>query len=268
MTIQAPAKVNLALRILARRADGYHEIETLMAPISLADEIDIELSPGSGIEVTCDDPEIPCGPENLVWRAAEAFQKKTGRMFSAKIAIRKKIPHGAGLGGGSSDAAAVIKALDRLLETKLPVTDLEEIAGTLGSDVPFFIRCKPALCRGRGEQITPADGVPPANLLLLKPPFPVSTAWAYQAWKPSMPSTRQFLGKIELVNDLEFPVFHKYLLFPVIKDWLLEQEEVAAAMMTGSGSTLFAVLRKDGGSLAQRAKEKFGKTLWTAEVAI
>lgn len=268
MTIQAPAKVNLALRILARRQDGYHEIETLMVPVSLADEIDLEISAGSGVEVTCDDPDIPNGPENLVWRAVEAFQKRTGLDFSARIAIRKNIPHGAGLGGGSSDAAAVVKALNVLCETILPETALVEIAATLGSDIPFFIRCKPALCRGRGERITPVDDVPPAKLLLLKPPFPVSTAWAYQAWKPSQSPSRQFLGGIELVNDLEFPVFQKYLIFPVIKAWLLEQEEVSAAMMTGSGSTLFAVLRKDAGSLARRAKEKFGKTLWTAQVAV
>lgn len=268
MTIQAPAKVNLALRILARRHDGYHEIETLMVPVSLADEMDLEISAGSGVDVTCDDPDIPNGPENLVWRAVEAFQKWTGQQFSARIAIRKKIPHSAGLGGGSSDAAAVIKALDVLCESKLPEKALEEIAATLGSDIPFFIRCKPAICRGRGEQITPVDDVPPTKLLLLKPPFPVSTAWAYQTWKPSQPPSRQFLGDIELVNDLEFPVFQKYLIFPVIKAWLLAQEEVSAAMMTGSGSTLFAVLKKDCGSLAQRAKEKFGKTLWTAQVTL
>ena len=115
-----------------------------------------------------------------------------------------------------------------------------------------------------------ADDIPPARILLLKPPFPVSTAWAYQAWDPRKPAggARQFHGRIELVNDLEEPVFHKFLLLPAIKAWLLEQEEVSAAMMSGSGSTFFAILRGDAGPLAQRAKARFGPNLWTAETAL
>lgn len=267
MTIQAPAKVNLVLRILARRTDGFHDIETLMAPISLADEIDIEVSEGSGIELTCDQPEIPTGPDNLVWRAVEAFQHHTKQGFHTRIVLRKRIPHGAGLGGGSSDAAAVLKALDQLHQTQLGLQTLEKLAATLGSDIPFFIRSRPALCRGRGELMRDADDVPPARILLLKPPFPVSTGWAYQAWNPEAHASgpRQFHGQIELVNDLEEPVFHKFLLLPAIKAWLLDQEEVAAAMMSGSGSTMFAILRDGAGSLAQRAKDRFGQNLWTAE---
>ena len=269
MTIQAPAKVNLALRILARRPDGYHDIETLMAPISLADELDVEISDGNGIEMECDAPDIPAGPDNLVWRAVEAFMQHTGLHFRARIVLRKRIPHGAGLGGGSSDAAAVLKALDHLNKTKLGSQTLEEIAATLGSDVPFFIHSRPTLCRGRGELMEAAK-VPPARILLLKPPFPVSTPWAYHAWSPRMTnaSPRQFLGNVELANALEAPVFQKCLLLPAIKTWLLEQEEVSSAMMSGSGSTLFAILRGEAGPLAQRAKERFGQTLWTAEATI
>jgi 4-diphosphocytidyl-2-C-methyl-D-erythritol kinase len=112
--------------------------------------------------------------------------------------------------------------------------------------------------------------IPPARILLLKPPFPVSTPWAYQAWSPRQTITapRQFLGKVELINDLEGPVFQKFLLLPAIKGWLLEQEEVSAVMMSGSGSTLFAVLRGKAGQLAQRAKERFGQSLWTTEAAL
>ena len=270
MTIQAPAKVNLALRILARRPDGYHDIETLMVPISLADEIDIEVADGGGIELECDEPGVPLGSENLVWRAIEAFQSLTGLRFCARIVLRKNIPHGAGLGGGSSDAAAVLKALDQHLTTRLGQQKLEDLAASLGSDIPFFIRCRPMLCRGRGELLRDTPAIQPANLLLLKPPFPVSTGWAYQAWKPreSNPGARQFHGRIELGNDLEEPTFNKFLLLPAIKSWLLEQDEVSAAMMSGSGSTLLAILQHDAGTLAQRAKSRFGPNLWTAETTL
>ena len=270
MTIQAHAKVNLVLRILARRPDGYHDIETLMVPVSLADEIDIEVSKGSGIELKCDQPDIPTGPDNLVWRAVEAFQRHAGLGFHTRITLRKNIPHGAGLGGGSSDAAAVLKALDQLHNSRLSPQTLEGLAATFGSDTPFFIRSRPALCRGRGERMQNVDNIPPARILLLKPPFPVSTGWAYQAWHPLTLAggARQFHGQIELVNDLEEPVFHKFLLLPAIKAWLLDQEEVAAAMMSGSGSTMFAILRGEAGPLAQRAKARFGPNLWTAETAL
>ena len=268
MTIQAPAKVNLVLRILAKRDDGYHDIETLMVPVTLADEMDVEVDGGSGLDLRCDAPDLPCGSDNLVWRAVDNFKKRTGLGFSTRISLRKRIPQGAGLGGGSSDAAAVIKALDRLLKTSLPEMDLEQIAADTGSDVPFFIRCAPAWCRGRGERISGVDAIPAASLLLVKPAFPVSTAWAYQTWKPTTLANSQFFGDLELVNDLEAPAFHKYLLLPVIKNWLLEQEEVSAAMMSGSGSTIFAILKKDAGSLARRAQENFGESLWTAAVNI
>jgi len=270
MTIQAPAKVNLVLRILAKRPDGFHEIETLMVPVSLADEIELEVSGGDGIGLKCDHAGVGSGPENLVWRAVEAFRDHTGLRFHARIVLRKNIPHGAGLGGGSSDAATILKALDQIHGTRLGAQKLEEFAATLGSDVPFFIRSRPTMCRGRGELMSEACAVQPANLLLLKPPFPVPTAWAYQTWSPrgQDSGTGQSHGGIELANDFEEPIFQKFLLLPAIKSWLLKQDEVSAAMMSGSGSALFAILRRDAGSLAQRAKERFGSNLWTAETTL
>lgn len=270
MTIQAPAKVNLVLRILAKRPDGFHNIETLMAPVTLADEIEIEISDGEGVDLTCDDPSLSSGPENLVWRAVEAFRELTGLPCHTRIFLRKKIPHGAGLGGGSSDAAAVLKALDQLHKTNLGASKLEKLASGLGSDTPFFVRPGSKWCCGRGELMREAGEIAPANLLLLKPPFSVSTAWAYQAWHPggTTASPRQLHGQMELVNDFEAPIFQKYLLLPTLKSWLLEQEEVVAAMMSGSGSTLFAILRQEAGSLPERAKARFGQTLWTAETKL
>lgn len=270
MTIQAPAKVNLVLRVLEKRPDGYHGIETLMTPISLADELDITVSEGTGVDFQCDVPDIPADPGNLAWRAVDVFAKETGLRFHATVILKKKIPHGAGLGGGSSDAAAVLKALDQMLGTHLGWQKLEEMAATMGSDIPFFIRGVPAWCRGRGELMEEAGALPPTRLLLLKPPFPVSTGWAYQAWGAHQQNAEpaQVFHGMELRNDLEGPVFRKHLLLPVMKSWLLAQEEVSAAMMSGSGSTLFAILRGDAGSLAGRAIEQFGRHLWVCETSL
>lgn len=272
MTIQAPAKVNLVLRVLGKRADGFHDIETLMVPVSLADSIDIGVSEGAGIELACGDPDVPADSSNLVWRAADAFAAHTGRTFRTSIALRKNIPPGAGLGGGSSDAAAVLVALNRLLDARLTDAELESIAAPLGSDIPFFIRGRPAICRGRGEILEAARLVPAAELLLVKPPFPVPTAWAYKAWaaseNPGGTAPRQFLADVELVNDLELPVFGKFLLLPALKSWLIDQPEVSAAMMSGSGSTIFAILRDDAGPLAARIRTRFGPHMWTCPCSI
>jgi len=268
MTIQAHAKVNLTLRILDKRADGFHNLETLMVPVTLCDDVDVVVTDGEGITLECDNPDVPADGRNLAWRAVEAFVARTGRRFHVRISLKKRIPFGAGLGGGSSDAASVLVALDRILGTELPAEDLEAVAATLGSDIPFFIRSRPAICRGRGEILTRFDGgIPECGILLVKPPFPVPTAWAYQAWaasdKKPTASSGELPGGITLVNDLERPVFAKYLMLPALKEWLAAQPEVAAAMMSGSGSTVFAVLRDGPGSLEDRLRNHFGETLWT-----
>lgn len=265
MTIQANAKVNLVLRVLGKRPDGFHEIETLMVPISLADELDVSIFPGGGIEILCDEPGVPDDPTNLAWRAAEVFAQHTRLTFKTRISLRKQIPHGAGLGGGSSDAAAVLKALDSLHGTRLGEGTLENLAASIGSDIPFFIRNRPAWCRGRGEIMEDAPSDTRLHLLLFKPPFPVSTAWAYRHSTQNVPRRAEAVGGIDLVNDLEAPVFSKHLLLPAIKDWLLKQPEVRAAMMSGSGSTIFAVLNGEATPLAARAKSLFGDSLWTRE---
>ncbi len=261
MVFLAPAKVNLSLRILGKRADGFHDIETIMAPLSLADALDIELGEGSGVDFTCSDASLPCDGTNLVCRAVDAFARHTGRQFHTRIHLTKNIPHGAGLGGGSSDAASVIKALDLTLGTGLSICEMESIAASLGSDVPFFIRSIPSLCRGRGEIVEPLGILPGANILLVKPPFPVPTAWAYQAYKNKTNPAETFSQwhcSIELMNDLEEPVFSKYLVLPVLKRWLLDQPGVRCAMMSGSGSTVFAILNEDALDLEDRVLAHFG----------
>ena len=266
MTIDAPAKVNLTLRVLWRRDDGFHEIETLMAPITLADRLEISLRTDQSIRLTCSDPSVPSDASNLGHRAAAAFAKHTGMKFGVDIHIEKSIPHGAGLGGGSSDAAAMLVALDRLLATKMRTEELERIAATLGSDIPFFIRSQPAICRGRGEIIEPFEGLSPADILLVKPPFPIPTPWAYQAWANSEKTSatfQQFHGSISLVNDLEAPVFSKYLLLPVLKSALRAHPGVSAAMMSGSGSTIFAILRDSAEGLEEWIRSEFGESFQT-----
>jgi 4-diphosphocytidyl-2-C-methyl-D-erythritol kinase len=271
MKLRAPAKVNLELRVHGRRADGFHDIETLIVPISLADEVTVEISLGKTLSISCDDPSVPEGQNNLAAAAAHEYSRHTGLQFGAHIGIRKCIPVGAGLAGGSSDAAAVLIALNTIFESHLGVERLERIAAKLGSDVPFFIRSLPAICRGRGEIVRPFNLSERLRLLLLKPPFGVETAWAYKAWAAShaLPGgleDEQDLGGIQVFNSLERPVFEKFLVLAVMKDWLRKQSEVRAAAMSGSGSTLFAVLKEDtwGPNLEERVRARFGDTLWTA----
>ncbi len=264
MTIQAPAKVNLVLRILGKRPDGFHEIETLMVPVTLADTIHVERA-ASGIFLTCSDPGVPADATNLAHRAAAALAAHVGRDLPVRLHLEKRTPSGAGLGGGSSDAAAVLVGLTSFFELGLTAAELEKIAATLGSDIPFFIKNVPAWCRGRGEILEPAAGVPAHRLLLVKPPFPVPTAWAYREWAALQPppATPDALG---LVNDLEKPVFSKYLLLPALKSWLAAQPGVAASLMSGSGSTIFAVLSPEAPTdLVDRVRAEFGSGFFVCE---
>jgi 4-diphosphocytidyl-2-C-methyl-D-erythritol kinase len=271
MQLYAPAKINLSFEIEGGREDGFHEIETLMAPISLQDRLTIEAVGNQGsIEFSCDDPSVPKGDDNLVVRAARLFQKTARVDAGLRITLEKKIPHGAGLGGGSSDAASTLLGLDELLEARLEQKDLIALAAELGSDVPFFIAGSAAICRGRGELVYPTTLPMSLSLLLLKPDFGVPTPWAYGKWKISreLPGVnyapQQFAG-MRFVNDLERPVFEKFVLLGHMKTWLSRQPEVGAALMSGSGSTMFAVLREgaDGEKLAARARDPLDRTLWT-----
>jgi 4-diphosphocytidyl-2-C-methyl-D-erythritol kinase len=271
MQVLAPAKINLSLKILGPRSDEFHEIETLIAPISLYDELKIERRTSKqGIEFCCNDPSVPQGDDNLAVRAARAFFKKMKIKSGVSIELKKKVPHGAGLGGGSSDAASTLMALNELFETKLTREALAKMAESIGSDVPFFIFQSAAICRGRGELVSPIKLRKPLFISLLKPQFGVSTAWAYQRWRsaPEVPgvsyTAQEFAGRT-FVNDLERSVFEKFVFLAELKVWLLEQPEVEAALMSGSGSTVFAVMREgaDAELLAKRGRAKLDPELWT-----
>ena len=277
ISLAAPAKINLSLRILGKRTDGFHELETLMAPLSLADEVEIAHAPGHGVSLACNEPEIPAGPDNLCVKAVELFREETGIAHGISLALMKRIPHGAGLGGGSSDAAAVLKGMNSLFDEPLVGEELALLAASLGSDVPFFLHDGPAFCKGRGEILEEAPPLPERALLLIKPPFPVPTAWAYRRYEELkeagtklLPEPAQTLGDLVLQNDLEPPVFEKYLLLPVMKEWLREQACVESAFMTGSGSTMVAVMKP--GAVADAVAvlktgilTEFGETMWLCE---
>jgi 4-diphosphocytidyl-2-C-methyl-D-erythritol kinase len=267
----APAKINLSLEIKSRRDDGFHEIATLMAPISLSDRLTIERGKaGGGVQFSCDDSSLSNGEENLVVQAARLFLKAMKIGAGVEIALEKKIPHGAGLGGGSSDAATTLLGLNEFFETRLDQKDLIELAAQIGSDVPFFILGSAATCRGRGEIVKPARLPASCDLLLVKPDFAVPTPWAYERWNnsrelPAVSYASQSFSGARFVNDLERPVFEKFVLLGYLKTWLRLQPEVGAALLSGSGSTVFAVLRDgaDRNQLAERIRAAVDPKMWT-----
>lgn len=270
-SIEAPAKTNLTLRVLGRREDGFHEIETRMCRLSIFDRLSFtHRKAGTGVKLTCDDPSLPTGEANLAVKAVRAMEQHCHRGFDVAIDLRKKIPSGAGLGGGSSNAAAVLKALNHLHDLKLPADQLALVGARVGSDVPFFCYDSAAICRGRGEAVEPFDFDWKLPMLVVQPPFEISAARAYQNWEgasevPGVCYVPQLGPWGELVNDLERPVFEKYLVLARIKNWLLDQGGVDAALLSGSGSCMIAVLaRNDSGErLAARIQEAFGKMFHT-----
>ncbi|MFZ9941954.1 MAG: 4-(cytidine 5'-diphospho)-2-C-methyl-D-erythritol kinase [Luteolibacter sp.] len=266
--IQASAKLNLSLRVLGKRDDGFHEIESLMVRLpTLADEL--EFSEAAEFSFFCNDPSVPGDEGNLVIKAVRAYEVAAKIECRFVIHLKKIIPHGAGLGGGSSDAAATLLALNQMHDGKLGSGRLIELAAGIGSDVPFFLGDSAALVSGRGERIESVEAPPALPILLLKPSFGVPTPEAYRHWADSqeIPSIRyapQNIDGLELVNDLERPVFAKHRFLAELKQWLLKRDEVRAALLCGSGSTIFAVLRDgaDAEQLARSARHELDPGLW------
>lgn len=270
VVLSAPAKINLWLKVLGKREDGFHAVETRMCPISIADEVSIQALPeGAETRLTCSDASLPVNESNLALKALRAFEQRTGIHRSWQLHLEKRVPSGAGLGGGSSDAAAVLRGLNQLTGEPLSIEDLCSIAGTIGSDIPVFLHGCVCDASGRGELVKPVDFPHHLNLVLIKPPFGVPTPWAYKQWQASaeIPGVRyspQVYAWGEMVNDLERPVFAKHMLLPALKTWLLEQEETQAALMSGSGSTMFAIVpdQQAGDALAARVRDWVGATAW------
>lgn len=269
--IEAAAKTNLWLEVLGKRDDGFHEIRTRMVCLSLFDRLKLAWRDDDKVVLKCSDKSLPTGEENLVVKAVRAMEKHTGKVFGLSIDLQKNIPSGAGLGGGSSDAAAVIRAINKMADLNLPEAEMSEVAATIGSDIPFFIYDRPCDCTGRGEIVVPLDdAIQKLSVFLIKPAFEISAGWAYQRYTESAEYEGfDYLPQIcrwgPMVNSLERPVFEKYPVLGDTKHWLLRQPEVHAALMSGSGSTMLAVLRKGAfvDELESRALERYGESSWT-----
>lgn len=256
--ILAPAKVNLFLRILGRRPDGYHLLESLIVPVSFYDEILVQLqdsddsAPGSArIIVTTDSDEAPGGPSNLAARAAALFMEATGRVRDTRIGIHKRIPVGSGLGGGSSDAAAVLLALNRMLGSPLKLTELSGLGARIGADLPFFIHGRPAMVAQTGEEVTGLDSFRRLFLVISWDGRGLSTQAVYSKvgvslTMPESPITNhRFAGEPLPVdglyrNDLEFAAEQVRPGILKMKRMLLDLG-AQSALMTGSGSAFFGV---------------------------
>jgi len=268
----SPCKINLLLNILCRRLDGFHELETVMYPVPLHDRLTLEETQ-AGIELTCSHPTLSTGPDNLVHKAARAFLETAAIDRGVRIHLEKRIPMEAGLGGGSGNAATTLLGMNELFGDPLPMETLDRVAATLGSDVNFFLYNRPALAVGRGEKVEPLDPFPVmsrASLLLLHPGFGISTGWAYQslarfpdALNGRPGRAREMIGVLQegdlrrlgaaLYNSLETPALEKYPYLALLKEYLLA-EGAPAALMSGSGSTVFALLES-----ADQAEDLRGK---------
>ena len=179
--IHTPAKLNLGLRILGRRPDGYHEIRSLMVKVSLFDKVTVNTG-GQGIMIVCSEPEVPVGEDNLVYKAARIFSEKLEEKAGMEIALEKRIPIAAGLGGGSSDAATVLKILKALFAPRLSAEELREMAVQVGADVPFFLVPGAAFVSGIGEELVPCQGRLPAAFVVVDPGEKISSGWSYSEW--------------------------------------------------------------------------------------
>ena len=253
ITCFPPAKINLFLEVLGKRSDGYHNIHSFFLPVSLCDELTIETS--EDYTITLDSP-IDCAIEdNLVWKAARCLQEYFSVKSGAKIRLQKNIPTGAGLGGGSSDAAYTLKTLNSLWEIYADNRTLCSIAATIGSDCPFFIESKPAIVTGRGEMLEYVDFTQMGAILLVHPGIHVNTTFAYSQFnfKPEQ-GIRKALCSITNVqsytNDFEAIVFAQHPSLESIKQTLYASGARYAGM-TGSGSTMFGIF--DNESIAKDA---------------
>jgi 4-diphosphocytidyl-2-C-methyl-D-erythritol kinase len=242
ITLHARAKINLDLRILGRRADGYHELRTVLQTLALHDTLVFEARP-RGFELAGDPRHMPLDRTNLAWRAADALwrqARRRGPSPGARVTIRKRIPARAGLGGGSSDAAATLAGLNRLWRLGLDVRELMTVAARLGSDVPFFLMGGSALGLGRGEWLYPLIDPPRAEVVLVVPPFGVATSEAYEWYRQDLARPAVDARNGSTGNDLEAPVAARHPEIGLAKR-RLHRAGAAMAQMSGSGSAVFGL---------------------------
>jgi len=250
-SIKAPAKINVRLKVIGKRPDGYHELVSIMAPVEIFDILDLEASPGRGVEISCVGRDIPGDETNLAYRAARDFLSYAGINDRISISLLKNIPVAAGLGGGSSDAAAVLRGLNAMYAAPLSEPKLHRLALKLGADVPFFIKGVPSLATGVGEILEPIPNWPEAWYVIITPPIQVSTAWVYGNLKLELTTGEyDYIVKILkndtftisklLENDLERVTTASFPIINTLKK-LLVDAGAEGAIMSGSGPSVFGV---------------------------
>jgi 4-diphosphocytidyl-2-C-methyl-D-erythritol kinase len=257
MKILAAAKLNLYLNVIGRRDDGYHEIETFYQPVSLWDELTIEKAP-SGVTVEGEDASVPWNEDNLCHRAARLVIARAGLEGGVRIRVEKGIPSGAGLGGGSSDAAATLLGVNRLYGCGLADEDLRELAATIGSDVPFFVLGRAAIGRGRGELLEEAPGLAAGWILIAKPEVTISTRWAYQNLNlvltkgPGADRLTALVEGLQRFPDIRLDAHNSFEAlvrehFPSVSGILdaLAAEKPVLSSLSGSGSACFAIFAEE-----------------------
>ncbi len=283
---KSPCKVNLLLNILGRRTDDFHELETVLQPVNVCDELAFERS-GSGLQLTCNNPELPADSKNLVHRAATVFLAAAKISDGVSIHIQKNLPLAGGIGGGSANAAVTFTALNELFGAPLLPDQLHELAAKLGSDIPFFLHDQPALATDRGEKIKLLENFPALRgkaFFLFYPGFGVSTPWSYQnlsrfpdALHGRPGRAAELIAKLQaddlsvvvgdFYNSLEAPAFDKFPVLSLYKNWL-QENGAEVSLMSGSGSTTFAITENlpTAERLAEKFKSRFGNNGWMATV--
>lgn len=257
IVVKAPAKVNLLIRVLDRLPNGYHALWSLMHSVDLFDQLRIRLNSNHDrVQLTCSQADLPVDQGNLVYRAAEAVLKRVGRSDGVDIELTKQIPLAAGLGGGSSDAAAAIFGLAHLLQLEWGLSEYREVGAALGSDIPFFFQAPCAMVRGWGQDVTSCTIEGKRWVVLVNPGFPIQTKWAYEQlagsrtdilplkpWAETM--ERQLYASWDdiikvMENDFESPLFPLYPILRFIKDKLCDLG-AQSALLSGSGATVLGI---------------------------
>ncbi|WP_414660721.1 4-(cytidine 5'-diphospho)-2-C-methyl-D-erythritol kinase [Horticoccus sp. 23ND18S-11] len=291
ISIFAPAKLNLFLAVTGRRPDGFHDLVSVAAPLDFGDTL--HATPAASFSLTCTDPEVPCDATNLVLKAVAAFVAATRWDGAVAFALEKRIPMGAGLGGGSSDAVAALRALNTVAGPRwaLPPDDLAAVAASLGSDCPLFLQDGPVVMRGRGERLSPlppdaASRLRGRRVLVFKPGFGIATPWAYgrlaavapAGYLPAEAAEAQLAGWTDdpsraaetlLFNNMEPPAFTKFVALPALIE-MLRARFGLNARMSGSGSACFAFLADgvDAVPISAAIREAWGESAFVIQARI
>jgi 4-diphosphocytidyl-2-C-methyl-D-erythritol kinase len=283
LILRSPGKINFGLDIIRKRPDGFHELESLMVPLDVCDEMVFEpRDTGHGVTMECDVPDLPTDSSNLVIRAAELLRRHADVTAGAHIKLRKRLPIAAGMGGGSGNGAVALAGLNQLWRLGLSREQLLPLAATLGSDCALFLDPKPSFCHGRGECVEPladaaARTLRAAYFVLINPGFGISTKWAYEQVRPFLTGRAGAIKVVidaltagdlpaaarAMVNTLEGPALHKFPLLGLLKESLVRNGCVSA-MMSGSGATVFGIATDRAGAerAMTAARSEFGEKMW------